>query len=120
MEGLTCSVSIFWRIENNIEKTLILFARRTRQTEVVIGSTQLLYLSSKMPSISLNCFALILQLLSFFSQQPNWRRDMSLASHAQGLRSDPHQRHTCHIFSNFFFTYFSSDFLITVFKIRFS
>ena len=34
-----------------------------------------------------------------FSQQPGWRRGMSLASHAQGLRFDPHQRRTCHISS---------------------
>ena len=44
---------------------------------------------SKIPSSrSLNCFAIILQLLSHVSQQ---RKAMSLVSHARGLRFDPHQ-----------------------------
>ena len=39
-------------------------------------------------------FSIILQLLSLFSQQPGWRKGMSLASQAQGLRFDPYQRHS--------------------------
>ena len=67
----------------------------------MIGSTQLLYLSSKMPARSLNCFAIILQLLSCLSQQPGWRRGMSLASQMQGPGFDPYPRHTCQ--KSFFF-----------------
>ena len=85
----------------------------------MIWSTQLLYLFGKMPSRNLNCFAMLFQLLSYFSQQSGWRTGMPLALHAQGLRFDPHQLSPIFLFI-FFHTYIDSDLWITVFKIRIS